>query len=160
MPFEQQNYHDCSLCWWPWNRLIQQKDEEKLFQDLTELGLEFTWEGTFNDLLGIKFAKDQSANTVSLAQKALIQKIIKATRLKNCNPNNLPALQVCLGIDPYGEPMDGFWNCWSLVVGMLLYLSTNARKDITFAVSQVARFNHSPKKSHASAVKTIDCYQL
>ena len=47
---------------------------------------------------------------------------------------------------------------YSSIVGMLLYLSTNARPDITFAVSQVARFNHSPKKSHASAIKTIVCY--
>ena len=38
---------------------------------------------------------------------------------------------------------------------MLLYLSTNTRPDIAFAVSQVCRFGHAPKKSHASAVKTI-----
>jgi hypothetical protein len=41
---------------------------------------------------------------------------------------------------------------------MLLYLSTNTRCDIAFAVSQVARFTHSPKQSHASAVKTIIRY--
>ena len=41
---------------------------------------------------------------------------------------------------------------------MLLYLSTNTRPDITYAVSQVARFNHNPKKSHASAIKTIIRY--
>ena len=41
---------------------------------------------------------------------------------------------------------------------MLLYLSTNTRPDISFAVSQVARFNHSPKRSHATAIKTIVRY--
>jgi hypothetical protein len=133
------------------------EDLEKLFQDLTELGLEFTREGTFTDFLGIKFVKDEASNTITLTQKGLIQKIIKATGLQNCNPNNTPALQACLGIDPDGEPMDEFWNYRS-IVGMLLYLSTNTRPDITFAVSQVARFNHSPKKSHASAVKTIVRY--
>ncbi|KAI2492952.1 hypothetical protein MHU86_21591 [Fragilaria crotonensis] len=66
-------------------------------------------------------------------------------------------MQACLGIDPDGEPMDEFWNYRS-IVGMLLYLSTNTRPDITFAVSQVARFNHSPKKSHAMAIKTIVRY--
>jgi hypothetical protein len=40
----------------------------------------------------------------------------------------------------------------------LLYLSTITRSDISFAVSQVARFNHNPKKSHASAIKTIVRY--
>jgi hypothetical protein len=49
---------------------------------------------------------------------------------------------------------------WSYpsIVGMMLYLSTNTRPDISFAVSQVARFNHSPKKSHATAIKTIVRY--
>ena len=133
------------------------KDLEKLFQDLTNLGLEFTREGTFTDFLGIKFVKNEATNTVTLTQKGLIQKIIKATGLQGCNPNHTLALQVCLGIDPDGEPMDEFWNYRS-IVGMLLHLSTNTRPDITFAVSQVARFNHSPKKSHASAIKTIVRY--
>ena len=38
---------------------------------------------------------------------------------------------------------------------MLLYLTTNTRPDIAFAVSQVARFSHDPKKSHATAAKMI-----
>ena len=49
---------------------------------------------------------------------------------------------------------------------MLLYLSMNARPDITFAVSQVAQFTSNPKQSHASAVIIftpttdfkVDCY--
>ena len=95
------------------------KDLEKLFRDLTDLGLEFTHEGTFTDFLGIKFVKDEATNTVTLTQKGLIQKIMKATGLQGCNPNHTPALQVCLGIDPDGEPMDAFWNYRS-IVGMLL----------------------------------------
>ena len=125
---------------------------------LDEKIFEKNWpEGTFTDFLGIKFVKDEVTNTVTLTQKGLIQKIIKATGLQDCNPNHTPALQACLGIDPDGEPMDEFWNYHS-IVGMFLYLSTNTRPDITFAVNQVAWFNHSPKKSHASAIKTIVCY--
>ena len=41
---------------------------------------------------------------------------------------------------------------------MLLYLSNNTRPDITFSVSQVARFTANPKKSHAQAIKTIIRY--
>ena len=48
---------------------------------------------------------------------------------------------------------------WSYpsIVGMLLYLSTNTCPDI-FAISLVARFNHNPKRSHASDIKTIVRY--
>jgi len=44
------------------------------------------------------------------------------------------------------------------IVGMLLYLSSNTRPDIAFAVSQVARFTHNPKESHATALKVIVRY--
>ena len=50
--------------------------------------------------------------------------------------------------------MDEAWNYRS-IVGMLLYLSTNTRPDITFAVSQVARFSHSPKKRVNTIVRYL-----
>ena len=132
-------------------------DLEKVFNDLTEMGFAFTREGSFTDFLGIKFVKDEANNTVTLTQKGLIQKIIAATGMEDCNPNWTPATQQALGIDPEGEPMDEAWS-YPSIVGMLLYLSTNTRIDISMAVSQVARFNHSPKKSHATAIKTIVRY--
>jgi len=99
------------------------KDLEKLLQDLTDLGLEFTRKGTFTDFLGIKFVKDEVNNTVTLTQKGLIKKLITATGMHDCNPNYTPALQLSLGTDPDREPMDEFWSYRS-IVGMFLYLST------------------------------------
>ena len=92
-----------------------------------------------------------------MIQPGLISKIIKATGMTQCNPNKTPALKASLGCDADGEPMEEDWNYRS-VVGMLLYLSTNTRPDIAYAVSQVARFGHNPKKSHATAVKMIVRY--
>ena len=46
------------------------------------------------------------------------------------------------------------WN-YRGICGMPLYLSTNTRPDIAYAVSQVCRFGNNPKQSHATAVKTI-----
>ena len=76
------------------------KDLEKLLQDLTDLGLEFTREGTFTDFLGIKFVKDEVNNTVTLTQNGLIMKLITSTGMQDCNPNYTPALQLSLGTDP------------------------------------------------------------
>ena len=71
-------------------------------------------------------------------------------------PTKLP-LHKLLGSDPEGSPVKETWK-YSSVVGRLLYLSTNTRPEIAFAVSQVAQFNSNPKQSHASAVKMIIRY--
>ncbi len=134
-----------------------ENDLKKLFSNLESKGLNFTREGTFTDFLGINFTKNSANGTLTLTQKGLIQKIKEATGMSDSNYNWTPASQAALGIDPNGPPMEESWSYHS-IVGILLYLSTNTRPDIAFAVSQVDRFSHSPKKSHASAVKTLVRY--
>lgn len=41
---------------------------------------------------------------------------------------------------------------------MLMYLSSNSRPDIQFAVHQCARFTHAPKRSHEQAILRICRY--
>jgi hypothetical protein len=135
----------------------RKQDVDDLIQRLVNAKFKLTREGTFSEFLGIKFVKDPVAKTVTLSQKGLINKIIEATGMMDCNPNWTPATQLCLGSDPEGAPMVEEWS-YPSIVGMLLYLSTNTRPDIAFAVSQVARFNHSPKQSHATAIKMIVRY--
>jgi hypothetical protein len=126
-------------------------------EDLRARGFELTKEGSFSEFLGIKFEENKDEGTITMTQKGLIKKIIAATGLEDCNPNRQPAAAAALGIDPDGEPYSEPWN-YPSIVGMLLYLTTNTRPDIAFAVSQVARFNHNPKQSHARAVKMIVRY--
>ncbi|KAI2498513.1 hypothetical protein MHU86_15973 [Fragilaria crotonensis] len=108
-----------------------QRDLDELFANLDAKGFSFTKEGTFTDFLGINFVKDPKNGTLTLTQKGLIQKIQEATGMKMSNSNWTPAGQAALGIDP-----------------MVLRCR----------ISQVARFSHNPKKSHASAIKTIVRY--
>jgi len=130
---------------------------DEFISSLETKGFTLTKEGTFSEFLGIKFTENKDAGTITLTQKGLIKKIISATNLENCNPNWTPAATTALGMDPDGELMTEEWS-YPSIVGMLLYLSTNTRPDIAFAVSQVARFSYSPKQSHASAVKQIVRY--
>jgi hypothetical protein len=130
---------------------------DELIKNLTDLGFELTREGSFAEFLGIKFTQDPATKAITLTQKGLIKKIVEATNMVNCSPNWLPTSQVGLGSDPDGQPMHEAWS-YASIVGMLLYLTTNTRPDIAFAVSQVARFNHAPKQSHATAVKMIVRY--
>ena len=142
---------DCGVCA-PTITLI-----DELVERLKKKGLSLEKEGNFTNYLGINFVRDEKTNSITMTQKGLINKVIDATNMQDCNPNWTPATQLALGSDPDGEPMKEKWQ-YSSIVGMLLYLATNTRPDIAFAVSQVARFNSNPKKSHAAAVKTIVRY--
>jgi len=126
---------------------------DKFVADLRDLGLELTQEESFSEFLGIKF-ETKPDGAIECTQRGLIKKTLEAAEMESCNPNSVPAAQHGLGTDAEGEPMDETWN-YRGICGMLLYLSTNTRPDIAFAVSQVCRFGTNPKKSHATAVKTI-----
>ena len=132
-----------------------EKDLIALVDGLQSRGFELTREGEFSAFLGIKFQKDE--NSLTLTQPALIQKVISAVSMQDCKGNWTPTTQFALGTDKNGEQMTDKWNYRS-IVGMLLFLSTNTRPDIAFAVSQVARFSHNPKQSHATAIKSIVRY--
>jgi hypothetical protein len=127
---------------------------DEFINGLKAKGFELTKEGSFSEFLGIKFEEDTSAGSITMTQTGLIKRIITTTKMENCNSNWVPAAKEALGIDPEGEPMEEDWS-YPSIIGMLLYLSTNTRPDIAFAVSQVARFNHNLKKSHATAIKMI-----
>ena len=105
--------------------------------------------------LGIQFTR--RGDTIELKQIGLIDKVLEATGMKDCNPAKVPADAKTLGKDKDGSPFDEEWS-YPSVVGMLLYLAGNSRPDIAFAVNQAARFTHNPKQSHAVAVKRIVRY--
>ena len=129
---------------------------DKIVSDIREKGFELTKEGSFSEFLGIKITKLENG-ALELTQKGLIDKILEATGMTDCRPNWLPASSTALGPDPDGEPMNEDWS-YPSIVGMLLYLSSNTRPDIQYAVSQVCRYSATPKQSHATAVKMIVRY--
>jgi hypothetical protein len=130
---------------------------DQLIASLRSLGFELTKEDSLCEYLGIKFERNDEQGTFTLTQTGLIDKILEATGLTNCNPNHVPCAMQALGSDPEGEPMQETWS-YPSIVGMLLYLCTNTRPDISFAVSQVARFSSNAKQSHAKAIKTLVRY--
>ena len=65
-----------------------------------------------------------------------------------------PASTTPLQIDKDGDSFNESWE-YPVIIGMLMFLAQNTRPDIAYAVHQCARFSHSPKSSHAIAVKRI-----
>ena len=130
-----------------------QEDIDSFIADLRAEGLVLTQEDSFSEFLGIKFEEHED-KSITMTQRGLIKKTLQAAGMMDCTPNAMPHAGTPLGSDENGEPMEESWN-YRAIVGMLLYLSTNTRPDIAFAVSQVARFSARPTKKHATAVKTI-----
>jgi hypothetical protein len=129
---------------------------DELVQQLKEKGFELTQEGSFSEFLGIDF-EARPDGSILMTQTGLIDKVLAASGMEDCKPNLMPAPAQALGSDPDGPPMVETWKYLS-ILGMLLYLATNTRPDIAFAVSQAARFSSAPKQSHATAVKSIIRY--
>uniref|UniRef100_A0A7S4AV79 Reverse transcriptase Ty1/copia-type domain-containing protein n=2 Tax=Pseudo-nitzschia australis TaxID=44445 RepID=A0A7S4AV79_9STRA len=130
---------------------------EAFVEELRELHFDLDIQDDFSSYLGIGI-ETASDGTRHMTQKGLIKKIVNITGLQDCNPNWTPTAQVSLSSNPDGEPYDQQEWSYPSVVGMLLYLSNNTRPDITFSVSQVARFTSNPKKSHAVALKRTGRY--
>ena len=113
-------------------------------------------EGSVGDFLGIRIEK-LANDTFTLSQTGLIEKVIKASGMSDCNSAVTPSSTDPLGSDKLGEVCNESW-AYAEIVGMLMFLATNSRPDIAYAVNQCARFTHNPKASHATAVKRIIRY--
>jgi len=148
------NYCDDQIWLCPDNDLI-----ESYVLKLKNLGydLELESQGDIYSFLGIEF--DTVGDHIHLSQKGLIDKVINYTGMGNAEGKDTPAATNPLGSDKGGEAFSEDWN-YATAVGMLLYLSSNTRPDIQFAVHQVCHFSHSPQKSHGQAVKRIIRYLI
>jgi Reverse transcriptase (RNA-dependent DNA polymerase) len=148
------NYCDDQIWLSPDNALI-----EEYVGKLKALGYDLTLEkeGDMFAFLGIDIRR--VGTQIELMQKGLIEKVIKYLGLQDAKPKSTPASTHPLGSDKDGDPFTESWS-YPAAVGMLLYLSSNTRPDIQFAVHQVARFSHDPRQSHAQAIKRIARYLL
>jgi hypothetical protein len=113
--------------------LLRLQDMDKIVSDLRDHGLNLTVEWTLAEFLGINLDR-QGNNSFKLAQRGLIEKVLKTAEMSDCNPNSSPASTNPLSMDPDGAPFDETWK-YSSIVGMLIYLSTNTRMDLAYAVS-------------------------
>jgi hypothetical protein len=113
-------------------------------------------DGEVGDFLGIKIEK-QKGNSFLLTQTGLIEKVIKAGGMEDCNKVSTPAETPPVGADLDGLTFNETWEYASLV-GMIMYLASNNQPYIAYTVRQAARYSHGTNNSHAIAVKRIIRY--
>jgi hypothetical protein len=135
---------------------------EEVISELEGLGYGPTREegngNTAFAFLGVSILPDPVTKMLKLTQKGLILKVLAATGMSDCNTPGSPALSAPLGTNtPDGPQRKDTWS-YASVIGMLMYLSSNAHPEIQFAVHQCARFTHCPQASHEDAVKHICRY--
>jgi hypothetical protein len=130
----------------------EQKYIDEVLVKLRE-SMELEEEDDVAGFLGVLIKKSNDG-TITLTQQGLIDRIIQSLGLENTPIKLTPAEYGCLGSDKNGH---GTYN-YASVVGMLQYLQLHSRPDITFAVSQCARYMHSPRRSHEKALERIGQY--
>ena len=106
--------------------------------------------------LGILLNRNDNG-TIELKQEGLIDRILSVMGLKDASIKFTLAEAKCLGKDEGGQACQELWS-YPSIVGMMMYLASNSRPDIVFAVHQCARFTHCPRQTNEKALKRISRY--
>jgi hypothetical protein len=120
-------------------------------------GMLFREEESVAGYLGVHIDRKDDGS-IHLTQQGLAERIVESLHLSDSTTTSVetPCTKY-LPIDEKGEAAHGEFS-YPSVVGQLNYLQGHSRPDITLATSQVARFVHSPKRSHELALIRIGRY--
>jgi len=106
--------------------------------------------------LGVHIDRGESGQ-IKLTQKGLTKRIIEALNITDLPRKFAPATSEPLTKDEHGDLPNSTYN-YASIIGMLQYLQGHSRPDLTYVVSQCARFTHFPKESHEVALEGIGQY--
>ena len=109
-----------------------------------------------SEFLGIDI-KTLDDGGFQFCKTGLIRKVLESTGMKHSNGFPTPTkVETPLGTDANSSEAKRDWtNSYDSVIGMILYLASNTRSYISFAVHQCAWFTHNTKESNKTAVKSI-----
>ena len=91
--------------------------------------------------LGISIKRQ--GNIIKLSQEGFIKRVIEALGIRHLPRHYTPASALPLVKDPDGDPPYEEYS-YASVVGMMQYLQAHSWSEISYAVSQCARFTHNP----------------
>ena len=97
-----------------------------------------------SEFLGI-YIKALDDGGFQFCQTGFIHKILEATGMEDCNGLSTPTkVEAPLEKDVNGSEANRDWpNSYASVIGVMLYMASNTRPDISFAVHQCAQFTHN-----------------
>ena len=114
--------------------------------------------GDLHYFLGVKIVQDKESGGVYVGQPAYSKNILEKFGMESAKSVNTP-VEVSLKLLKAKEDDELVdQQLYQSAVGSLLYLSTATRPDLTYAVSNVAKYSAKPTKQHWMAVKRIFRY--
>ena len=112
--------------------------------------------GALNQFLGMHIERDRARRVLTIRSTKHIDDMLERFGMSDAKPvaTPLPPKSVLRACTDENERLST--RCpYRAIVGSLLYVSTWTRPDISFAVSQVARFQQSPSNHHWQCAKHI-----
>ena len=109
-------------------------------------------------VLGMLLERDRSARTVSISHAALINSILAQFNLMDALPLSTPLapgtpLSTADCLTTQEEMSEMATRPYRGLVGALSWLALDARLDIAFSTSSLARFGHNPGRVHWETAK-------
>jgi hypothetical protein len=130
---------------------------DEVIEKLRQQEIDLEVEGDVLGFLGVHTERNVVDGRIVLTQAGLIKRIIEALEVRSIPTKQTPAAAEPLTKDEDGEEPDGSFY-YTSVIGMLQYLQNHSRLDITFTVSQCARFIHRPRRLHELTMLQIGQY--
>ena len=140
--------------------IVAAQSDKKLAEVKKELASRFDIKdlGKLHHFLGMKIVQDEATGSVWIGQPAYTESILKKFGMENAkiSPTPVDPSNKLVKATEADEPFDQ--HIYQSAIGSLLYLSVATRPDISYAVSNVAKFSANPTTRHWNAVKRIMRY--
>ena len=114
--------------------------------------------GELRYFLGVVVDQETNPVTIWMGQSAYTERVLEKFKMSEAKPVGTP-VDTSVKLTKSSEDSEAVnQSLYQSAVGSLLYLSIWTRPDITFAVSNVAKFCSKPSNEHWTAVKRIMRY--
>ena len=132
--------------------ILAGKNDKKINELKRALGAKFNIEdmGKLHYFLGMNVLQDEKNGNVWIGQPAYVENILKKFGMNKPVSTPIdPSTKLTKATDDE-QSIDQ--QLYQSAIGSLLYLSGGTRPDITFAVSNLAKFSAKPSKHHWTAM--------
>ena len=114
--------------------------------------------GRLHYFLGMKILQDERTGSVWIGQPAYVESVLKKFGMDNSKPVSTPIDPSTKLTKATDDEQSVDQHLYQSAIGSLLYLSGGTRPDITFSVSNLAKFSAKSSKHHWAAIKRVMRY--